>query len=312
MKTVFPNSEVAHVWAQRNQQEGRNSNDTFYFEGNTIYSYGSHFPIASFIDGNYDVVLWNDSTYSSTTSGHQSHVRNAISHYRILPVKYISGNKKDNLEYYLKKLLQLAGKQERARTRDYTDVISDYVDHAKTYIELFEPDYSNDQLNEILNSDDPVNWILAEHTDITQERAEAKERERQERERKAKDVRERRTKEAIKYIPDWINGDHVSYRYMTLWSETILRIDPNDPKQVETSKGAFVPLPKARALYKLVLKTVESGKPWKANGQQFRIGHYSVDKIESDGTLIAGCHKIEFSEISRFAESQGWNVTVDV
>ena len=49
MQTVFNNSMVAHVWAQQTQAHGRNAGNTFYFEGPTIYSYGEHFPIATFV-----------------------------------------------------------------------------------------------------------------------------------------------------------------------------------------------------------------------------------------------------------------------
>jgi hypothetical protein len=47
MKHVFNSSEVPHIWALQQQNEGRNSQGNFYFNGATIYSYGSHFPIAS-------------------------------------------------------------------------------------------------------------------------------------------------------------------------------------------------------------------------------------------------------------------------
>ena len=45
-KHVFDTGEVSHLWANRAQDEARNRQGNLYFTGDTIYSYGSHFPIA--------------------------------------------------------------------------------------------------------------------------------------------------------------------------------------------------------------------------------------------------------------------------
>ena len=45
-KHVFDTGEIPHLWAHRTQDEARNRQGNLYFTGNTIYSYGSHFPIA--------------------------------------------------------------------------------------------------------------------------------------------------------------------------------------------------------------------------------------------------------------------------
>lgn len=86
-RTVFANAMVAHVWAQRTNSSGRSSNGNFYFEGDTIYSYGSHFPIARFVEGEFEgkqLVLFNPESRSVSTSGHQRYVQDAL---RGLPVK---------------------------------------------------------------------------------------------------------------------------------------------------------------------------------------------------------------------------------
>ena len=48
---VFPNREIPHLWAHQTQDEARNGTGSFYFRGATIYSYGSHFPIATHVKG---------------------------------------------------------------------------------------------------------------------------------------------------------------------------------------------------------------------------------------------------------------------
>ena len=68
MKT---NQEVADAWAMG--YSARSSN--MFTDGETIYSYGHHFPIATRVNG---WVLFNHTYYSATTSKHQSHVRRAM------------------------------------------------------------------------------------------------------------------------------------------------------------------------------------------------------------------------------------------
>jgi hypothetical protein len=45
-KHVFDTGEIPHLWAHQTQDEARNRQGNLYFTGDTIYSYGSHFPIA--------------------------------------------------------------------------------------------------------------------------------------------------------------------------------------------------------------------------------------------------------------------------
>jgi hypothetical protein len=80
-RMVFSNGMVAHLWAQQSQSFGRSNNGNFYFEGSTIYSYGSHFPIATFTDlrvGDKRVVLFTEDSYSPTTFGHCGDARHAL------------------------------------------------------------------------------------------------------------------------------------------------------------------------------------------------------------------------------------------
>lgn len=76
MRRVLPRDTVAHYWAHQTQSDARDAGGTFYFSGPTLYSYGSHFVIASILpDGR---MLWNDSSYSNTTTKHQSIVWRAL------------------------------------------------------------------------------------------------------------------------------------------------------------------------------------------------------------------------------------------
>ena len=75
MKNVFDNASVAVVFAARTQSAGRNSSGSIFFDGNIIYSYGRHFPIAKIVG---DTVLITTRKNSVTTARHVSHVRDAF------------------------------------------------------------------------------------------------------------------------------------------------------------------------------------------------------------------------------------------
>lgn len=77
MRNVYPRETVAHLWAHSAQDSARDRESNFYFRGPTLYSYGSHFAIAHILKGpEYGElsgrILWNDASYSMTTSRHQT------------------------------------------------------------------------------------------------------------------------------------------------------------------------------------------------------------------------------------------------
>ena len=71
----YSNSEVAHRFATGIGYRCTGIN--MFFEGDTIYSYGYHFPIAIKWKG---YLLFNDDRYSNSTARHQSYVWGACSH----------------------------------------------------------------------------------------------------------------------------------------------------------------------------------------------------------------------------------------
>lgn len=69
-------------------EAGRECHTTnMYTDGSTVYSYGSHFPIAHktgyFIDGD-QIVLFNSDGYSNTTRRHKGHVLSALRDVKII------------------------------------------------------------------------------------------------------------------------------------------------------------------------------------------------------------------------------------
>lgn len=89
--SLSSHDEVAHLWAHQTQSHGYASN--VRFDGRTIYSYGMHFPVATFVEPMRAllpkrlrersipvtrVCLFTSEGYGSSTAGHKSLVRSAI------------------------------------------------------------------------------------------------------------------------------------------------------------------------------------------------------------------------------------------
>lgn len=77
MRKVFDYKEIAEVWIKQEQYEGKTRENRMFFEGDTIYSYGYHFPIAR-IDKEHGVILFTNKNYSQTTTGHKGYTHRAI------------------------------------------------------------------------------------------------------------------------------------------------------------------------------------------------------------------------------------------
>src|ERR1700679_3803476 len=84
MKRVFnSNDQVCHVWAQQKQSEGRAG--SIFFSGDTIYSYGTHYPMAMIHTyRGKKFALINSEKSSVTTQHHKYKVRNSL--YGLMPV----------------------------------------------------------------------------------------------------------------------------------------------------------------------------------------------------------------------------------
>lgn len=82
-RTVYPTREVCHLWANNYPHAIRNAGGNVSAASGRLYSYGSHYVIGAFLnspaDGGERLLLWNASSYSSTTARHKSHAWRALS-----------------------------------------------------------------------------------------------------------------------------------------------------------------------------------------------------------------------------------------
>lgn len=136
------NSMVAHLWANEKQESANGSN--FYFEGESIYSYGRHFEVGRIVRNKRGekAYLINDTYYSSITSKHQYYVREAIPtgskvFYVECNISYCIGNMLfvTNMLECIKDAIE---KYKKARTElSYRDVWGNFK-NLMDYIEFFD------------------------------------------------------------------------------------------------------------------------------------------------------------------------------
>lgn len=298
MRHVVDTHEVPHLWMHQTQADARNKQGNFYFDRETIYSYGSHFPIARHVTNakGKRAILLTTRTHSNTTAGHINAVRSAISDestvFRVPFIKRTLSDEisaKDNWKSYLARMEEAASKAKKARVnRDgYLARFADLIAEANAYAAYF----GLGRKYRIDASKDAAE-LVAEFN------AKREKIEKAEKAKKAKAQREYEKKLAIQ-IEQWKRGE---INGVCRIDRIFLRIEG---EEIATSHGARFPLAHGIRAFKLIAACRSSEKPWERNGHTIHLGHYAVDRIEPDGTVKAGCHRVEWSEIERIARLAG-------
>lgn len=295
------NNQVAHAWAAQNREHGKGSN--FYFDGPTIYSYGGHFPIATFTDrhtaSGFRVVLFTTRGYSNTTARHCAMARNALHglNVRVIECRYIeqAGNP-DNLADMRERYDSLLLKAARARSNgefylsEADSIRHQAADYAHAY-GLPEPEFPG---------------MDSETLGTIRERAN---RERAARKEKEKEAARLRALSYAEKLEAWRAGGDQSA--LELWrfsgEPTALRLS-KDGRKVETSRAAEVTTRTARALFRAVSNVRgATDETRQAMVEAFpNVDGFTLRAIRADGSIVVGCHVLEWPEIERFATAQGW------
>lgn len=289
------NKEVAHLWANRSRESAKGS--SFYFTGDTIYSYGAHFPIARHYKG---CVLFTSKGYSNTTAKHKGYARSAVSHLTVFTVSDVSRDPcREDVSDYAAEIKSAALAAGRARNSEAAlEVLQRLVDEANSFCARFG-----------------FKTRFAMPDNLEELRAKAKAS--AERERKATLAKQaRQERETQKTIRAWLAGESVSIPhfidkvYLRVRDTRTKIVEPLDTPEkdcplimMETSRGARIPLSEAERTFRFVIKMRERG--WRRNGDTFQVGDYHLDAVNEQG-VVAGCHRIAWDEIERFAKTQGW------
>lgn len=336
------NSMVAHLWAHEQEESANGSN--FYFEGESIYSYGRHFEIGRIVRNKRGekAYLINDTYYSSTTSKHQYYVREAIPtgskvFYVECNISYCIGNMLF-VTNMLESIKDAIEKYKKARTElSYRDVWGNFK-NIMDYIEFFDMETPQRLLKKSANEWLGTNHELSYKSDkIKREHVRELKRVFQillnhqalevlgtvnvivsERWRKGEEERERiklerlRKEEEARYkdfdekLEEWKSGE-------INFLNTPFYIPDEKPNAWIRIKGNIIETSK-----QIKIGIAEAKKLWRAvsamhRGAEFRHGlvedvtgnQWSLNRYEND-LLTAGCHRIEYNEMERIAKQLGW------
>ena len=326
IKRVFSCREVPHLWANQTQDSARDSRQTIYFEGEIIYSYGYHFPIARIYTDKKGVktVFFTTRGYSNSTSKHKSMVWRACSHLPsiqmanvILDPKPLFGkidnNHQKNIKYYINEITDLITKFSKARCNKryiYREMctqlreLEDYItffkikskidSHTKKLIERVKSSEWEESINaykarekERLN--DPKLEEKREKARIAREKAKQKQYEEQ--------IRKWRSFEASSPYLD---------NYYWLTRASLLRFN-TDKQRVETSKSVQIPIEIAHKFYRYIKIVLAKGGCYNTDSCSYKLlDVYDVNKI-SPQEIVVGCHTILMEEVELIATQLKWN-----
>lgn len=258
----YSNSEVAHRFATGIGERCTGSH--MFFEGNVIYSYGYHFPMAIKWNG---YVLYNDERYSVSTCKHQGYVLGACSHMDIVHCASLDhfdtwNNKKTdafigrNLKLWLGEVDGLTKKMALARKPEkWLSEILRVVDKVERFCKVFGEDVPE----ELFKYNDEE-YVAKAREFAKQEVKEANERERK---RQAEEIQK-----FHEFKKSWVNLPYQIVRYR------------EDKKRFETSKGVEIPYEIGKRFY----EALRDG--------ELKVGdkvlYYRVSSVGE--TVKIGCH----------------------
>lgn len=301
------NQQVAHLWTTGTKTSGKGSN--FFFEGDTIYSYGHHFPIARRISEGFYLIT--ERGYSNSTSRHISYTRQAIPFFA--RVFSVAGSPRDSfgtireekMEEARKLFASVEGKN-AFKTYQNAKSLSKFCRDA---LEMFawmkresDPSFQwlqvADEMHEIIGKAE----LIAETNRAAYEIALAKklaQQEARDAQRQARYEREREIDrmEVAQLVPLWRAGEIVNgYRLGNL--PPMLRIKGD---KVQTSHGAEVTLQEAKLAFGFIMARINKGVEWKRNGETCAVGAFSLVSIDAEFVTV-GCHKFTVDEVKAFGE----------
>lgn len=299
MKTVHNSHMVAHLWAHQTQSEARNPTGNFYFHADTIWSYGTHFPVARHVAcAGKRAVLFTNRRYSNTTSGHKANVLHALPRDTVIfRVTDPTAKPSEVMNDYAERINQAAQSFQRRRNKGAAlDILRGLIDEADLCAAFFgrRRRFGAPKGLDLAHAETLVKKYRAQ-----QALAEAT------RERKRKAAETVARADAAEKLERWLRGDDV--RVPCRWYPgaeqgcAYLRLRPSDPQTVETSMGAEFP----RAHCPRLLIAVRSGVPYQHNGHTLHAGVFRVDAIDAEGNVRAGCHHVTRAECERFAAVLG-------
>ena len=269
MKKVNTPQQTAHLFALQTQSEARTPNGSLYFNGKSIYSYGSHFCIAKFIDEK--TLLFTERSYSNTTAKHISVVNYATSHIDKIYCSNPNGSHETNFNYWLNQAELLAEKLKNARKPHiYIWELKNVKIKANIYANYFCIDIPEtlQTVLKVTTKDEILAYLESKSELIAKEKA-AKEK--AAKKEHAKQLKKWRNFETLKIYSRAENLDYIR----------------KNTDYFETSQGVKIPLAIGQRFY----NNLAAAKV----GDKFL--DFTINEITKTYIKI-GCHRITFKEIN--------------
>lgn len=278
MKTVFTDiSTIAHMWANQTQDSARNSGN-FYYNGNTIYSYGSHFPIAKHTVNDNDErgVLFTERTYSVTTSGHLNVVRQAVRHLNVIYCYSPESSHNENFNYWKRSIETIAQSLLKAKKPEiYLSQIDSVKDKATKYAAFFgiEIPLLLQAAFNITGKEQYSNYAANKEAILKAEAIQQK-----------KELAAKHKKELAK----WIKGQ--TNRLYTHNGFDYLRLTDN---RIETSQAVKIPMELGKRIYQSI------------KDNSLAVGSKIMDyTVNETGKIVkVGCHTFKTDYLLKFGQS---------
>jgi hypothetical protein len=282
MRTKYSsNSELSHIWANDPDPSIGKSANSMSCQNGKLYSYSTC--IAQIIG---DTVIYNTHSYSVTTSKQQGYMQSATSHYSKKIYLDIPRRGLDSLVFNQRDFEEIVIKPNANKANDLLVKAS----RSKKYATL----YSGQAFSIIKNLEKYALFTGLFYScpdiDDLQELAIKADKEAKALE---KIRRAERIKEQEEALINWRKGEDVRNRFEI----TALRIKED---QIETTKGARIPLDHAIKFWGLIKSWHEKGVSYVKDHHSIHLGNYSVNRFEN-GILTVGCHSIPYSEIENIA-----------
>lgn len=288
MRKPKNSAELFHYWSAQALPEAKCGN--VRYDGPVIYSYAE--PIGLLLPNNR--VLISNRKFSVTTSSHQSDVWRATYHMRVCHAPFITRyyNSETDLvlmhksnrnywerdaEYAVEEL-----KNHPRRKKRIADRLASILQSYHAYREFFNLDWPE--------------MTSEEMTKLVEFRV--REREEEAKLRASRMEAERKLREAEEATELLLWRDHATERRS--FERTALRLSL-DGKEIETTRGACVPVDVAPVLWRYTNLCKHKGEDFYPPSP-VAVGNYRLTRIEHDGTLVIGCHTIPYDELVLMAK----------
>lgn len=307
-KTRFTSDELPHRWSANVQERGSNG-AAFYFDDGTIYSYGSHFPIARHVvtRNGKQFILFTARGYSSSTSSHKNATWGAIPKGTpVFTVYNVNADHKSdheaNLKDYKERALSEFRKSIKARGRKH-----EYLQECMRLIQEGNAYAKAVGLRKHLGSstgDDLAKWgrLATAEAERLKRKAEA---EQEERLRKAEIKARAEYEKWLKQLSEWQAGKIDNLKSQP-WNpdadaDRLDFVRVSRGKYLQTSRGVVVPLKAAMP----VLRAIRANGLHQGTQDGFKVDQWEGAIEWTAGRFKIGCHTITFQEIERAAKAAG-------